>query len=72
VLTTLFSVARVVGFLKAILLPLAVLFGRFMGKREVWAELDAKNNAAQKEYQKIDEKDLSDDEVDKRLDEGSI
>lgn len=63
---------KLAGFLKALLVPLAYFFGRLSGKKEIIAELDAKNAEMQKKYAEIATQGTTDADTDKALDEGTI
>lgn len=66
------ALAAIAGFLKTLLLPLAYLLGRRAGRKERDAEQDATNAKAQSEYAKIGVEQRTDEDLDKRLEDGTF
>ena len=64
--------ASVLGIIKALMLPLAVLYGKYLGRKEAKIAQDEVNARAQAEYTKIAIEDRSDEDVDSRLDGGTF
>jgi hypothetical protein len=62
------SVGSIVGYIKAILLPLAYLYGRWVAFKEQWAI----NEKLQDAYDEIEKRPLTDEDIDNRLDAGTI
>jgi hypothetical protein len=67
-LKAIIGVGSIVGFIKTILLPLAYLFGRWQAFKAQWAI----NEKLQEAYDEIERKPLTDEEIDRRLEDGTI
>lgn len=67
-LKAIIGIGSVAGLIKTLLLPFAYLYGRWQAFRQQWAI----NEKLQEVYDEIEKKPLTDEEVDRRLDEGSI
>jgi hypothetical protein len=62
------SVGGIAGLLKALLIPFAYLYGRWKAFQEQWKI----NEQLREAYDEIERKPLTDEDIDRRLDEGSI
>jgi hypothetical protein len=67
-LRAIIGVGSIAGFLKALLLPLAFLYGRWTAFKAQW-EI---NQELAEKYREIEERPLTDEDIDNRLDAGSI
>jgi hypothetical protein len=65
-------VSAVLGLFRSLLLPFAFMFGKLAGRKEQQAEQDKVNAEAQTEYAKIAVEPRTDDDLDKRLSDGSL
>jgi hypothetical protein len=63
-----YKTAGLAGLIKALLVPLAYLYGRWSAFKEQWAV----NEKLQAEYDRIENTPLTDEEIDKRLEDGTI
>lgn len=62
------GIGSIAGLIKTLLLPLAYLLGRWKAFKEQYEA----NEQLQKKYDEVEAKPLTDEDVDRRLDEGSI
>jgi hypothetical protein len=67
-LRAIIGAGSIAGFLKALMLPFAYLLGRWKAFREQWKI----NEQLREAYDEIERKPLTDEDIDRRLDEGSI
>lgn len=67
-LKAIYRVAGVAGLIKALLLPLAVIIGRW----QAFKEQHEINERLQDAYDKVEKRQLTDEEIDNRLDAGTI
>jgi hypothetical protein len=62
------GLGSIAGFLKSLLLPLAYLYGRWVAFK---AQYEA-NERLQEKYDEIEAKPLTDEDIDNRLDAGTL
>lgn len=67
-LKAIIGIGSIAGLIKTLLLPLAYLWGRWQAFKAQW-EI---NERLQEAYDEIEKRPLTDEEIDKRLDNGSI
>jgi hypothetical protein len=67
-LRAIIGVGSIAGLIKALLLPVAYIYGRWTAFKAQW-EI---NEELQEKYQEIEERPLTDEDIDNRLDAGSI
>ena len=66
------ALAQIAGFLRALLLPLTYVIGRMQGKSAAQAEQDAENSKLNERYAEIATKGIDDNDIDKRLEDGTL
>lgn len=66
------ALGQLVGFFRALLLPIVYVIGRLQGKNEAVAEQDAENSVLNAKYAEIATKGTTDEDVDKTLSEGTL
>jgi hypothetical protein len=67
-LKAIIGIGSIAGLIKTLLLPFAFLYGRWTAHKAQWAI----NEKLQEAYDEIERKPLTDEDIDRRLEDGTI